>query len=267
MNRFLRIVSAIARITWSLNGILIFTLLFIGAIFLLISFFDNADIGPEPEIIVGKELEKAKAEGLILQGLAYDQPRPILYSDYYLLPVSVKTYENPKQTRGEYGFLKIPSSAYIEEHANVINIVFLNKQMEAQSALLDRKGFIGSMQYPSLVNPYSVEATDTLQRNITYLIAFEDSNEDGVINEGDDHDLYISDLNGGNLKKVTSNVEVTDYRFLNRNQILIKYQRREKEPKEHKREYFAMYSINESSLKDLSSLHETLDRIESIIVK
>jgi hypothetical protein len=268
MNKFLRIVSAVARIAWSFSGIIIFIFLSIGAVFLLISLFNNTDFGSEPEIIVGRELEEAKAEGLILQGLTYDQPRPILYSDHFLLPVSVKTYENPKETRSGRGLLKSRSIAYAEEYANVINIVFLNRQMEAKLALLNRKAFIKSVRYPSLVNSYSeTEATDTLQRHITYLITFEDTNNDGSMNKADNDDLYISDLDGGNFKKITSDVDVTDYRFLDRNQILIKYKRRGKESEEHKREYFIMYLIKEGSLKELSSLNSTLDKIESIIVK
>jgi hypothetical protein len=267
MNKFLRIISAVARITWSLNGILIFTFLLIGGIALLISFFSSNNFGSEPEIIVGEELEKAKAEGLILQGLTYEQPRPIFYTDNFLLPVSVKTYETPKQARGKLS-LKMSGSYYAnaETYENIVNIVFLNGQLEAQSVLLDRKGFIESFQYPSQDRSYET-ASDTLQHCITYLIAFEDSNKDGAIDAGDLHDLFLSDLNGTNLKKITSNVDVTHYYFLSRNQIMIKYQRREKEPDEHRKEYFAVYSIKESNLKELSSLHKTLDKIESIIVK
>lgn len=257
MNKFLKIV-------WSVNGVLILVLLLIGGIVMLVTIFDQFDFAPEPEVIVGEKLEEAKAKGLILQRLTFERPEPILYTDHSLLPVSVRTYENAMR-RSKIGMFDSGSS-YTEEYTNVVNVVFLNRQMEAQSILLDKKAFIESFRYPSREDHIS-DATDTLQRNISYLIAFEDSNKDGAIDGGDNFDLYLSDLNGTNLRKITTNVDVTDYYFLDRNRIMIKYSRRENEPAEHRKEYFALYAIKESKLTELSSLHETLNKIESIIVK
>jgi hypothetical protein len=264
MNKFLKIL-------WSINGVLIFVLLLAGGIALLVTILGNTNLEPsQPEIIVGEKFEEAKAEGLILQGLSYEQPLPILYTDHFLLPVSVRTYKNPKHEEKKLRWLSRGSSyEATAEYDNMINVVFLNSQLEAQSILLDKKGFILSFRYPSAERSYAYtpESNDTLQRCITYLITFEDSNKDGAIDGGDDPDLYLSDLDGGNLTRITHGVNVMHYYFLNRNQIMIKYERRNSEDKEYREAYLAVYSIKEKTLKDLSSLHDTLDKIESIIVK
>ncbi|MBT1700162.1 hypothetical protein KK083_24955 [Fulvivirgaceae bacterium PWU4] len=264
MNKFLKVV-------WSVNGILILLLLLGSGVALLASYISSFSYVSPPEVIVGEALEEAKAKGLILQGLTYEQPRSIMYTDHFLLPVSIRTYENPRQSSSKLD-LSLGSGSYYsstQEYSNVINVVFLNRQMEPQTILLDKKGFIDSFQYPGNEDalPYQSQAKDTLQRHITYLIAFEDSNKDGAIDGADNRDLYLSDLNGANLKKITTNVDVTHYYFLDKNRILIKFQRREKEPEEHRKEFLALYAIKESKLTELSSLHETLNKIESIIVK
>jgi hypothetical protein len=256
-NRFLRIL-------WSVNGVLLLGIFIVAGFILLTEFLNSLTRYSPPEVIVGKELEDAKEKGLILQGLEYDEPRALLHSTGYILPVSVKTYRNPKKSDGK---LRIGSvyKAEADEEYNISNLVFLDKDMAVQGTLLNRKAFISSFRYPGQ-NEYGGDS-DSVQRNISYEIAFADSNQDGTINYTDDADLYITDLSGNDLTQVTRGVDVTSYNFIDSNRILIKYTRRTKEEQEHKKEYFAMYFIKEKNLKELVSLHNTLDQIESQLTK
>jgi hypothetical protein len=258
MNKFLKVI-------WSINGVAIFLLLLIGGIALMaqwIASLSNDYLTPS-EVIVGKELEEAKAKGVILQGLDYDAPKTILHTDHYLLPVGIKTFRQPK------AYVKNVTASsdyeYTEEITDVTNIVFLDKTLRPASALLDKKAFITSFRYPSLYSEYEYrsEGSDTLQRHITYLIAFADSNSDGAINDDDATDLYISSLEGQGLHQVTRGADVVDYSFLNTNEILIQYHRREQAEQEHKTKYFSRYDIREKKLEELTALHDTLKKIET----
>lgn len=116
-------------------------------------------------------------------------------------------------------------------------------------------------------NSYDDTTPDPTQQHITYLIGFEDTNKDGLLDSEDKSDLYISSLRGENLTKVTTEVDVLNHSFINDNQILIKYITRNETRREHKREYFAKYSIKEKRLEELTSLHTALDELEKFLVK
>ncbi|HEY0770500.1 MAG TPA: hypothetical protein VGD31_09195, partial [Sphingobacteriaceae bacterium] len=194
--------------------------------------------------------------------LEYDKPEQIAYSDFYILPVSLKTYQNPKQSRA-YAY-----TDDIQEVEDVVNIIFLNKALEPIRTLLDRKAFIHSMRYPGKSEyAYEVEITDTVQRHITYEIAFDDSNKDGRIDSDDNLGLYLSNPDGSDFTTITADVNVGMYKFVNRNQMLVKYSERSDEDVDHKKEYFAVYDIEKRSLTKLSALQKSLDDIEKIITQ
>jgi hypothetical protein len=251
INRFLRIL-------WTVNGVILLGIFLFAGVMLVTQFINSLSRYSAPELIVGEDLEKAKAKGLILQGLEYEEPRALMHSTGYILPVSVKTYRNPKQSGGEFSFGPVYEEA--ETEYDVSNVIFLDGNMNVLSTLLNRKAFISSFRYPGAGD--SGEDSDTVQRNISYEIAFDDSNKDGAINYYDVSDLYITDLSGVNFTQVTKGIDVRSYKFIDANRILIKYARRSSEEEEYKREYFAIYFIKENILKDLSSLHNTLDQIE-----
>jgi hypothetical protein len=266
MNKYFKIIGAGIKIIWYAVGILLLLFMLItGVYFLIETFTGDFENENEPQLVVGEKLEKAKAEGMMLQGLTYEEPSPIYHTDFFLLPISIKTYENPESGDDAVRMLRAPRS-YRQEYY-VVNIIFLNKEFETESVLLDKKAFIESFRYPASVFTYYTESPDTLQRNITYLIAFEDSNKDGLIDAEDQNDLYLSDLNGRNLIRITSNVDVTNYYFLNSNEIIIKYHKRNNQIEEHKKEFFARYLIQEKELKDLSSLNNALEKLEKIIAE
>lgn len=263
MNKFLKIV-------WSINGILILVLaLFVGAILIEEATRNFSNRYSPPRVIVGKDLEKAKEKGLVLQGLDYNEPKSIRGTDGYLLPVRIKTYEKPKteaEITEEVFYLK--SSIKMDHYQNTVNVVFMDKDFKTTQVLLNKKGFIKSFSYPTSSSDfYDDTRPDTIQQHITYLIGFEDTNKDGVLDSKDKTDLYISGLKGENLVRVTTEVDVLDHSFINTNQILIRYINRDETRREHKREYFAKYYIKENKLEELTSLHTALDELEKFLVK
>src|SRR5690606_8253293 len=84
---------------------------------------------------------------------------------------------------------------------NTINVLFLNKQQSEIGKLLPENGSITSM---SVLNRFTENSEELKQiKHIAYYIATKDTNEDGIIDSADQHYVYLSDLNGKNLKKVT----------------------------------------------------------------
>lgn len=257
------------RILWSINGVVILIVfLFMGFFFLKEFLRSNSSYTTytKPEIIVGQKLEQAKEKGLILQGLEYNNPVSVYGSNNYILPVRIRTYEDPEEAESKVAYLS--DEARNVDYYNTVNIIFLNPDFSVNHVLLNKKGFIESFRYPSIANEdYEPVSYDTVAHCITYKIGFEDSNKDGVINEYDNLDLYLSTLEGNQLTQVTKNIEVLNYSFISTNKILITFHKRDNTPEEHKIKYFAIYSINENKLTELTQLHETLKNIETILVK
>ncbi|QHT65795.1 hypothetical protein GXP67_03505 [Rhodocytophaga rosea] len=217
----------------------------------------------EDDIIVGEKLEQAKKDSLILQGLSYDAPQSIRNSTNKLVVISALTYEQARkveETAGSAGDISFNFSIY-----NCLNIVFLDKDYKVIRRLLNKKGFISDYEIPS--NHSRDDKPDTTVKLITYLIGFEDSNKDGVLNVSDHKDLYISDLSGGNLTKVTRNIDLVRYEFQNNySKIFITYKDRSSEREEYKKEKYAIYTIATGKLQKLNELEKELAEIEKMLI-
>lgn len=110
---------------------------------------------------------------------------------------------------------------------NTINIVFLNKDFEKIGNLLENDASIKHINFPNLFSNDNEQRE--LTQNITYLIAFEDSNNDNVIDRYDEHHLYISDLSGKNLNRILDK-RIKEYKFINDfKEILVTYHENEKD--------------------------------------
>lgn len=80
-----------------------------------------------------------------------------------------------------------------------VNVVFIDGG-EAR-LLLDRPGYIQDIAYPG-VNDASRPATDSLQTWITYVMAVEDTDRNGQLDHRDRTGLYVSTVDGRNLRPV-----------------------------------------------------------------
>ena len=76
----------------------------------------------------------------------------------------------------------------------MVNLIFLNGTQPGR-VLLEKPAYVSWFRYPR-------EKDDSLQRWITYRIALEDTNDDGRLDSDDRVDLYVSDLDGSNLRRV-----------------------------------------------------------------
>ncbi len=110
---------------------------------------------------------------------------------------------------------------------NTTNIVFLNKDFEKIGNLLETDASVKHINIPNFFS--NDDEQISLTKNIVYLIALEDSNNDDEINEYDNHYLFISDLSGRNLNKIIDN-KIKEYKFINNfKEIQITYHINEKD--------------------------------------
>lgn len=206
-------------------------------------------------IVIGKPIVDAEKDSLELQGISFQQPVKIKNTDTYLLPITVKVFETPrkKSVSTLYETLLFP---------NHINFVFLTQEFEVIRTLVTKKASISRYMIPSMFvhEPSEIEKI----KHILYLIAFEDTNKDNILNSKDDHDLYISDLDGGNLRRITSGYDVVEFEFVeDYTQVLIRSKERGTMKEEHKRESMVLYDIPSQKQIPLKSLQETLKTIEN----
>lgn len=227
-------------------------------------FFKGNNDSYEQGVILGEELEEAKKDSVALQGLRYYSPNSLYNTENMYLPVSLLTYQEKKRLS------KAAASAndFNEEFLKYVNVIFIDKNYKVIRSLVNKKASIKQIEEQRKTNGYNNTEPDLSIKYIAYMIAFEDSNQDGKLNSSDNHDLYLSDLSGGNLKKVTNNIEIQNFEFINSNsQIHIYYVDRNEVREEHKRTKMAIYNIEKGEFKELKSIEAELDKLEKIIIQ
>jgi hypothetical protein len=198
------------------------------------------------------------------QGLVYDKPESIYNSNNLYIKVGPRTYETPKYKDSYVNFEGGSSSMY-EPYEYYVNILFLDSKFNLLCTLVDKKASIRSIEIPG---KYDSEKIDTTVNNIGYLIAYEDSNKDKIINWRDNYDLYISDLAGKELTKVTNNIDVKSFEFINNHKdVFISFTERQDIPDEHKITRFALYNIKTKELNYLTHLDKAITNIQKILNK
>jgi hypothetical protein len=225
-------------------------------------FFPSREKFPDG-IILGEELKEAKKDSVSLQGLKYNTPDYLYNSKNTYLPISLLTYEEEKEIYKTASLANDIGDALLK----YVNVIFLNEKYQVITSLLDKKASI--LKIEPQRKDYSIERNeiDKSVKYIAYLIAFTDSNKDGKLNSADNHDLYLSDFNGKNLKKVTNNINLDSFEFINLNsQIFIKHKNRENISEEHKKLRFAIYDIESSKFLNMSSINKEIDNLEKIII-
>jgi hypothetical protein len=245
-----------------LNGTLLPIILFFLLFQLTKDFFPSKKNFPDG-IILGEELNEAKKDSVSLQGLKYYSPSELYNSKNKYLPISLLTYEEEKEIYKAASVANDIGDALLK----YVNVIFLDEKYQVITSLLQKKASI--LEIEPQRKSYNLERNelDKTVKYIAYLIAFEDSNKDGKLNSADNHDLYISNLSGKNLKKVTTNINIDRFEFTNSNsQIFIKYTGRVNIREEHKKQRFAIYDIASSQFVNMSSIDIELDNLEKIII-
>ena len=189
------------------------------------------------------------------------------------MPISVKTYEEARKIKKiGPGILDFDSRSELRIERNYddnyFNVLFLDKDYKVIGQLLDNTASISSIFINEPRNQYVDRAVDKSVKNLAYLIGFEDSNKDGKLNSFDDHDLFVSDLNGENLTQVTARKDIVDYLFVNSNtEIFVRYKDRNKVRDEYKSIKFGVYKIESKSFTELKEIEDKLNEIESRLVR
>ncbi len=176
------------------NGVLLLGLLILGAGALLVSWLSGA-LGTKNAVIAPDTTRGGPIKPRAVRSSA---PREIWGTKTRLVVVG---YGNGQQGAGLSG-----SDMHLREYSSYdggsdgsgprVNVIFLTGT-EAGRVLLDRPAYIGWLNYPST-------KADSLERWITYRIAFDDTNKDGRLDSDDRQDLYVSNVDGSNLRRVLS---------------------------------------------------------------
>lgn len=214
----------------------------------------------EPEsIIVGPELDEARSDSLALQGIDYESPWNIYNSTNFYLPVSVKTYEEPRKTVK----LGLVSSDFGGPTSNYFNVIFLDKNYNVIGTLLDKKASITDIHINRGQSSYRNDSIDRTVKHIAYLIGFADTNADGKLSPSDSHDLYITDLSGKNLTQVTRQKDIVSYQFINANsELFVQFKDRDNTKAEYKKVKFGVYNIASGTFSELKDLEKKLTEVE-----
>jgi hypothetical protein len=258
----------ILKILWLVIGILL--LLFLplsGYYFIRDKFFsDYLEPYTDQSLIVGEEQREAIRKGKVIQGLVYDRIERIPGTINYMLPLSALKFNTPKDLENFYHeFENNRSKAGDMNMSSMygnVNIIFLDIDYKVTNVLLNRKAFIHD-HYSPWVRHDPQPTIDPTVKNILYPISFEDTNKDGLLNELDDADLYISEVDGSNLRRITRDLHILDYDFMNNNtEVFIVYERRDSVANEYKRKRFGKYKIENDTFLEFSDLHQKILELE-----
>jgi hypothetical protein len=217
----------------------------------------------ETGVMIGQQLDDAIIENEALQGLYYDTPDEIYNSNNFYLPISILTYKEARVLER-----KISSSNNVGyNEMQTSNIIFLDSNYKVINKLLEKKACITDLRIRGKYYTEK-ETIDKSYLHLTYQIAFDDSNGDGLLNNNDYQDLYITNLKGENLTKVTSGKDIMHFKYMNNNQkIFITYtDRNNTRKKEHRLKKFCVYDIESKVTTDIESLNNTLEELELQII-
>lgn len=178
---------------WLVNGVLLLALLVFGTGGLLISWLSGA-FGGKNAVMAP---DTTRGATVTPRAVRYSAPRRILGTKTRVVVVRY----GKGQQRTPLGLGSEMSAAalysYDEDRYQdgpVVNLIFLTGTQPGR-VLFDKPAYVGRFDYPR-------SREDSLERWVTYHIAFEDTNKDGRLDSDDRDDLYVSDLDGSNLRRV-----------------------------------------------------------------
>lgn len=256
----MKIDSALKYI-WLAVGVLVLGCILTGIFFALD--LDNTYRRPrEQQGVTIDNSTKERLEKVNLE-LSYSSPINLGNSDHYMLNVYISYKKDESKLEG--GF-----DSYSRKDMDVnepSNIIFLDKNLTPVRTLFDKKALVTSVYYPQETILGEEEyQTHTDMKYILYEIVFNDTDEDGQLDAGDNSDLYISELDGSNLTAITNGMNVEEIEFLDKYEtILIRYYKKEDADLENL--LFATYSITKKELTELKQLSDALQGVKEILTK
>ncbi len=170
---------------WMVNGVLLLGLLILGTGALLVSWLSGAFSAKNAVIAP----DTTRSGPVKPRAVRFSAPREIWGTKTRLVVVG---YGKSQQGAGLREYYSSDGSS--DQSGPRVNVIFLTGT-EPGRVLLDKPAYIGWLDYPST-------KSDSLQRWIRYHIAFDDTNKDGRLDSDDRADLYVSDVDGSNLRRV-----------------------------------------------------------------
>ncbi len=187
--------------------------------------------------------ETVWADGKYLQQVnefevKYDSPKNLPNSENYYVAIRKIYADQYDLYTGDDLLNQIPS--------NTSNIIFLDKDFNVKGKILQNEGSIVNMYIPKMET-----AEEIMVGHISYFIADSDTNSDGRIDQNDQHYVYLSDLNGENLKQITDR-KVRQYKWINDNsQILLTFKNGEADTNLE----FGVYDVKTGEIKQTKNLN------------
>lgn len=154
------------------------------------------------------------------QILVYGDYMDLDSTDFLLIPLGMKTLEKEEdkglrsKSMDEYsetstgGYRSYKYNFYSLDFGNCNNIIFYNKKNDETHLLLQKPAIISQFYFPY----YDKEYTGSKYYFILVGIHENDSNTDGYINSDDAEVVYLTDLSGKNMFKITpDNTQLVDW--------------------------------------------------------
>lgn len=246
-----------------INGLIVPLVLLVVLAIIIQENSRSSQIRYDPDPINVLNLITKDGDTLITQGLRYKDPESVFNSKGFMIQVMPRTYDKPRKIDSESSIKAYRRFGPEESTGYLVNILFLDANYNYKGRLVDKKA---SIEHVTIPTSYEGEKVDTTVNNIGYLIAFDDSNNDKIIDWNDDYDFYISDLDGENLFQVTRGIDVTEYKFINQHKdIFISYTDRSDIRDEYKIIRFALFNINSRQIRELTSIDKALKGVQSIL--
>jgi len=248
---------SLKNIIWLINGTIV---LFIG-LYVMYKIFENInwdDKDIHGGVIVGEEKEKAIKKNLELQTIRYSKPSSMLNTDYELIKIDQTDYEIPKAAK------EVARRANDFHYGVTINAIIFNEKKDDYRLILDRIGCIRRLDAPFWMR-------DSFQTVIVYDIAFEDSNNDGLISMQDRGEIFVSDLDGKNFKKISPDSLTTiDYEFTidfqGINLQCLKIVKNSPLPREHWIQVSAYYDISSKTFQLNPKINKLIEKSRQLLV-
>ena len=248
-----------------INGLIIVTAITGYIIYLLFSVMITKNNNSQHEGVKNNnEIIDKKGDTIIFQGVNCSKPMPVNNSSNFYITITPKFDKGLGEKRYND---KMEGETYHENYSDnaseYLNLLFLDKYYNVMGKLVNKK--VSIERFNNKVE-YENDKNDKTIKNLTYLIAFYDTNKDGYLNSKDNHDLYISDLEGKNLVKATENIDVVDYYFINKHKdIFIIYKLRENNKEEYLEQKYAIYNIALKLFKPLTDIEKNVTEIVKIL--
>lgn len=176
--------------------------------------------------------DSTAAETKNQQILVYGNYMDLDSTDYLLIPLGMKVIDGKEdnglrsKSSDEYtesytgNYRSYKYNFYSLDFGNCNNIIFYNKKNDETHLLLQKPAIISQFYFPY----YDKEYTGDKYYFILLGIREDDTNLDGYINNDDAETVYLSDLSGSNMFKITpDNTQLVDWFIdMKTNNILMK---------------------------------------------